>query len=73
MKEWKEITHYAGFDWARDHHVVVVVDRQGQIVADFQFDHSVEGWKSFRQKTTALESVAVAIETTWLESACSNG
>jgi len=63
MKEWKEITHYAGFDWARDHHVVVVVDRQGQIVADFQFDHSVEGWKSFRQKTTALESVAVAIET----------
>src|SRR6266513_932410 len=58
MKAWKEITHYAGFDWARDHHVVVVVDRQGQIVADFQFDHSVEGWKSFRQKTTALEIVA---------------
>ena len=26
MKSWQEITHYAGFDWAKDHHVVVVVD-----------------------------------------------
>jgi len=26
MKPWTEITHYAGFDWARDHHDVVVVD-----------------------------------------------
>jgi len=34
MKPWTEITHYAGFDWARDHHDVVIVDRQGQIVAD---------------------------------------
>jgi hypothetical protein len=48
MKEWKEITHYAGFDWARDHHAVVIVDQQGHIVSQFQFDHSVEGWKKFR-------------------------
>ena len=33
MKEWKDITHYAGFDWALDHHVVVIVDPQGQIAA----------------------------------------
>src|SRR5215468_8291127 len=43
MKEWKEITHYAGFDWASAHHVVVIVNQQGQIVADFEFEHSVEG------------------------------
>jgi hypothetical protein len=43
MEEWNEITHYAGFDWARDHHVVVILSRQGQLVADFQFDHSLEG------------------------------
>jgi hypothetical protein len=43
MKPWIEITHYAGFDWARDHHDVVIVDRQGQIVADFRIEHSLAG------------------------------
>jgi hypothetical protein len=43
MKPWTEITHYAGFDWARDHHDVVIVDRQGQIVADLRLQHSLAG------------------------------
>ena len=43
MKEWNEITHYPRFDWARDHHVIVVVDAGGQIVSDFEFDHTQEG------------------------------
>lgn len=63
MKEWKEITHYAGFDWARDHHAVVIVDSDGQIVADFEFEHSLEGWKSFGEKTAPWPHLAVAIET----------
>ena len=63
MKTWKDLTHYAGFDWARDHHAVVIVDAQGKIVADFEFAHSLEGWKSFREKTAAYPSLAVAIET----------
>jgi transposase len=63
MKEWKDITHYAGFDWARDHHAVVVVNAQGQIVADFEFEHSLEGWNSFCEKTAAWPNLAVAIET----------
>jgi transposase len=63
MKEWKEITHYAGFDWAKDHHMVVVVNNQGQIVADFEFEHSLEGWQRFADNTTAWPSLAVAIET----------
>jgi len=63
MKAWKEITHYAGFDWARDHHLVVILDQQGQVVADFQFEHSVEGWKSFHEKTASFVNLAVAIET----------
>jgi hypothetical protein len=37
MKSWNQITHYAGFDWARDHHAVVIVDAQGTIVSDFEF------------------------------------
>jgi transposase len=63
MKPWTEITHYAGFDWAKDHHGVVIVDPQGRIVADFQFQHSLEGWKSFVEKASRFPNLAVAIET----------
>jgi len=63
MKTWKELTHYAGLDWAKDHHCVLVLDRQGTIVADFEFEHSLEGWKSFSDKIAAWPQLAVAIET----------
>jgi len=63
MKSWKDITHYAGLDWARDHHAVVIVDAQGQIVADFEFEHSSEGWKRFGDQTALWPNLAVAIET----------
>ena len=39
MKAWTEITHYAGLDWARDHHDIVIVDRAGQVVADLRELH----------------------------------
>ena len=63
MKPWQEITHYAGFDWAKDHHDVVIVDKQGTIVADFRFPHSEAGWKEFREKIAPYGSLAMAIET----------
>jgi transposase len=63
MKQWDQITHYGGFDWAKDHHNFVVVDRQGQIVADFEFPHSQPGWKEFAQKIKAYPGLALAIET----------
>lgn len=63
MKSWTELTHYAGFDWAKDHHAVVVVDPAGQLVADFEFEHTAEGWQAFVQKTSAWPNLAVAIET----------
>jgi transposase len=63
MKEWKEITHYAGFDWARDHHAVLVVDANGQIMTDFEFEHSQEGWKTFQEKVAPYPNLAIAIET----------
>ena len=49
MKSWQDLTHYAGFDWAKDHHEVVMVDRQGNIVAEFEFEHSLEGWRVCRE------------------------
>lgn len=63
MKSWNEITHYAGFDWAKDHHQVIILNPQGQIVADYQFDHTREGWKSFSDKTAPFSNLAIAIET----------
>lgn len=63
MKDWKDLTYYAGFDWAKDHHVVVIVDRAGHRVADFEFPHSAEGWQRFEEKTAAWPNLGVAIET----------
>jgi transposase len=63
MKAWQELTHYAGLDWAKDHHALVIVNSQGRIVADFEFGHTLEGWKEFGEKTAAWPNLAVAIET----------
>jgi hypothetical protein len=63
VKPWVEITHYAGFDWARDHHDVVIVDRQGQIVAELRFQHSLEGWQQFQSQVKDYPALAVALET----------
>jgi transposase len=62
MKAWNEVTHFAGFDWAKDHHDVLVLDGAGKIVTEFRFDHSAEGWACCRQKLTAFPLLAVAIE-----------
>lgn len=63
MNTWQELTHYVGFDWAKDHHMIVVVDREGKVVADFQLEHTAEGWKTFAEKVSAWPKVGVAIET----------
>jgi len=63
MNAWQELTHFAGFDWAGDHHDVVIVDQAGLVVAEFRFAHSAEGWEQFRQKTQAHAALGVAVET----------
>ena len=62
-ESWSERTAFVGFDWASDHHDVVVVDRAGAIVEDFRFDDTAEGWKQFTQKLSRYLHTAVAIET----------
>lgn len=63
MNNWSELTHYAGFDWASDHHDVVIVDATGKQVASFRFDHSAEGWNRFRQNIQSYSALGVAVET----------
>jgi transposase len=63
MKSWTQFTHFAALDWAKQHHDVVVVDRQGATVADFRIAHTCAGWKQLTEKLRTFEAVAVAIET----------
>lgn len=63
MNGYEQLSHFVGFDWARDQHSVVVVDRQGQIVAEWELAHSAEGWKELDQRLAAFKPLGVAIET----------
>ncbi len=64
MQSWSKITHYAGFDWAHDHHEAVIVNRSGEIVADFQIEHTAEGWQLWREQVAALgPGLAACVET----------
>jgi len=63
MKPWAELTHFVGFDWASDHHDVVVLDRHGQMAADFSFEDTAAGWASFLKQMGPFAAPAVVIET----------
>lgn len=63
MKTWNELTHFAGLDWAGDHHDVAVVDGAGQVVAEFRIEHSAAGWTEFRKKMAAYPTWGIALET----------
>ncbi|MBI1826024.1 MAG: IS110 family transposase [Planctomycetes bacterium] len=62
-KEWCERAAFAGFDWAYDHHDVVVEDQQGTVVDEFRFDETADGWKLLNERLSRYPAVAVAIET----------
>ena len=61
--EWHERTAFAGFDWASDHHDVVVVDAQGRILEDFRIADTAEGWEELVAKLADYPHLAVAVET----------
>ena len=65
MKPWNEIMYYAGFDWAKQHHRVVIVDGHGKLRANFEFEHSAAGWQKWREQVNGLGAgtVAVCVET----------
>jgi transposase len=59
------LTHraFGGLDWASQTHAIVIVDAQGQVVEDFQIEHSARGWKHFRERLQPYGSIPFAIET----------
>jgi transposase len=62
--DWKNISHFAALDWAKDHHDVCVVDQHGAIAAQFRFEHSAQGWNEFRENMKAFpEGTPITLET----------
>ena len=62
MKAWNEVTHFAGFDWAKDHHDVLVLDGSGKITSEFRFDHNATGWTLCQEKLKQFPELAIAVE-----------
>jgi transposase len=60
-----QLTHFAGFDWAGDHHDIILVDHSGALVADWRFEHTAAGWQQWRQKIATYPKLGVAIETSF--------
>ncbi len=60
---WSQRKTFVGFDWASEHHDVVVVDQLGKIVEDFRFENTAEGWQSLIKKLSGHPDPAVVIET----------
>jgi transposase len=61
--QWTEQGHYAGLDWARGHHDLVIIDRHGEIKEALRFTHSAEGWHAVRQLAERYPQLPVAVET----------
>jgi len=55
--------HFAGFDWGKQQHVVVVVDRAGTVVAELQFAEDADGWRRFAERIASMSDLAVTVET----------
>jgi transposase len=60
---WTDQPYFGALDWAKDHHDVMVVDRSGEIVADFNFPHTAAGWAQFDQQMEKLGRCPMTLET----------
>ena len=65
MNSCENTSYYAGFDWAKDHHDVIVIDGSGRIVGDFRIEHTSAGWRQWQEKIAAWPGLAVAVETSF--------
>ena len=61
--QWQQHRAYGAVDWGSQKHYVIVVDLAGQVIEEFQIEHSALGWKTFREKLQPYGSIPFAIET----------
>jgi transposase len=57
------LSHYGGFDWAKDHHDIAVVDPAGNVVLQLSFENTAAGWAQLRAAVAPFPRLGVAIET----------
>lgn len=60
---WAEQPHFAGLDWARSHHDVIVLDRHGTVQATLHFAHTAAGWQQMRALVERYPRLPIAVET----------
>jgi transposase len=63
MSPGSPLSYFAGFDWAKHSHQVVIVNAAGQTVAEFRFEHTEAGWQHWRQQAARFAPLAIAVET----------
>ena len=63
VMHWNEIPHFAALDWARHHHDVVIIDRNGLVIETLHFDHTAKGWQQLSALLAKYPALPVAIET----------
>jgi len=66
--DWDRRTGFVGLDWAKNHHDVVAVDRDGRIAMELRIDDDAKGWRRLRERLIEwvgadLSVVAATIET----------
>jgi transposase len=61
--QWTEQPYFAGLDWARSYHEVVIIDRHGVVVEQLHVPHTAEGWQSLQAVAARYPQLAVAVET----------
>ncbi len=69
-KGWGEYVYFLGLDWAKDHHAVVTLAPDGQIVLDVQIAHDAEGWQSLRKRLMALAGTDLSVVAATVETTC---
>lgn len=63
MTSWQDHSHYAGLDWASDHHDLLMVNRAGQLEASLRLPHDAAGWAQAHALLTQFGLPPVAVET----------
>jgi len=61
--EWIEQPCFAGLDWARSHHDLVIIDRHGQVQETLRLAHTAEGWQAVQTLAQRYPQLPVAVET----------
>ena len=62
-EQWQQYRAFGGLDWASEAHSVIVVNQAGQVLEEFEIEHSALGWKQFREKLQPYGSIPFALET----------